>query len=124
MFVFHLLSVAALTATAAAYAAVPDPAAAPVSAATTEPAAAADVAATPAPTIADTIKADWAKYDTGNKGTLTKAEFSKWMGDLRTTAGQPAPDAAWLKTAFAQTDTDKNAKVSAAELTAFLSAGA
>ncbi len=123
MFVFHLLSAAALTVTAAAYAAAPEPAAAPVASA--EPAApVTETTAAPANTVADTVKADWAKYDVGNKGHLAKAEFGKWMTDLRAAAGQSAPDATWLKTAFAQTDTDKNAKVSAAELTAFLSAGA
>ncbi len=79
-------------------------------------------AAAPAKSVADVVAGDWSKYDTANKGVLNKSEFGKWMTTLRTSAGQPAPDAAWLKTAFAQTDTDKNAKISSAELTTFLSA--
>jgi hypothetical protein len=100
----------------------------PADPATSSPAPADTTNATPAPTtapaksVADVVAADWAKYDTANKGSLNKAQFGKWMAALRTSAGQPAPDAAWLKTAFAQTDTDKNAKISSAELTAFLSA--
>lgn len=73
--------------------------------------------------IADKVKADWPKYDTGNKGHLTKDELGKWLGDLRTAAGQPAPDATWQTTAFIQTDTNADKKVSVDELTAFLAAG-
>lgn len=73
--------------------------------------------------IADKVKADWPKYDAGNKGHLTKDELGKWLGDLRTAAGQPAPDAAWQATAFSQTDTNADKKVSVDELTAFLASG-
>jgi hypothetical protein len=79
---------------------------------------AADTAA-----IADKVKADWANYDAGNKGHLTKDELGKWLGDLRTAAGQPAPDAAWQATAFSQTDSNADKKVSVDELTAFLASG-
>jgi Ca2+-binding EF-hand superfamily protein len=74
-------------------------------------------------TVADKVKADWSKYDMGAKGHLTKAELARWLGDLRTANGEPAPDAKWVNSAFAQTDTDKNSKVSPEELTASLSAG-
>ena len=84
-----------------------------------------DTSAPPSKTaIADKIAGDFPKYDAGKKGTLTKGEFNKWMSDLRATAGQPAPDAKWLAGAFAQTDTNSDKKVSSAELTTFLTAGA
>ncbi len=74
-------------------------------------------------TIADVVASDWSKYDLGAKGHLTQAEFDKWLTDLRAAANQSAPDAVWLKQAFTQTDTDKDTKVTSAELTKFLSAG-
>lgn len=74
-------------------------------------------------TIADKVKADWPKYDAGSKGHLTQAELGKWLSDLRTAAGQPAPDAKWQATAFSQTDSNGDRKVSTEELTAFLSSG-
>ena len=79
--------------------------------------------AAPTMTVADKVKADWSKYDTGAKGHLTKAELGRWLGDLRTANGEPAPDAKWVDSAFAQTDGDKNSKVSPEELTASLSSG-
>ncbi len=77
----------------------------------------------PTMTVADKVKADWSKYDMGAKGHLTKAELGRWLGDLRTANGEPAPDAKWVDSAFAQTDGDKNSKVSPEELTASLSSG-
>lgn len=74
--------------------------------------------------IADKIAVDFPTYDAGKKGMLTKREFNKWMSDLRATAGQPAPDAKWLAGAFVQTDTNSDKKISSAELTTFLTAGA
>jgi hypothetical protein len=118
-----------LLAPVAALAASPEQSMTPVPAATAQPAA-AQSAAEPAPQTAagnpvgDKVAADWAKYDGGNKGHLNRVEFGKWMTELRASASQPAPDSAWLKSAFVQTDTDKDAKVTAAELTTFLSAGA
>jgi hypothetical protein len=66
------------------------------------------------------VAEEWSKYDTGAKGHLTQEEFGKWMGDLRATAGQPAPDANWLGLAFKQTDVDADKKVSEEELKRFL----
>jgi phosphate-selective porin len=119
----------ALALPAMAKAATPEPDAAPAPAASVvsqaeSPQREATPAASTASPVAEKVAADWAKYDGGNKGSLTRAEFGKWMTDLRASASQPAPDASWLKSAFLQTDTDKNAKVTAAELTAFLTAGA
>ena len=79
--------------------------------------------APPSMTVADKVAADWSKYDMGAKGHLTKGELGRWLGDLRSANGEPAPDAKWLESAFAQTDGDKNKKVSPEELTASLSAG-
>lgn len=107
----------------------PAPAPAPAAEPAPAPAPAAEAAPAPAPTdaktaIAEKVKADWPKYDTGSKGHLTKVELGKWLTDLRVAAGQPAPDAAWQKTAFTQTDKNKDAKISVDELTAFLTSGA
>lgn len=74
--------------------------------------------------VADKIKSDWPRYDVSGKGHLTRPELAKWLTDLRVAAGQPAPDAEWQKRAFVQTDTNNDAKISLAELTAFLAAGA
>ncbi len=79
--------------------------------------------AAPAPTVADKVAADWSKYDMGAKGHLNKMELSRWLGDLRTANGEPAPDAKWLDAAFAQTDGNKDMKISKEELTASLSGG-
>jgi hypothetical protein len=46
------------------------------------------------------------------------------MGDLRASAGQPAPDAHWLGLAFTQTDADADKKISEEELKRFLLTGA
>lgn len=107
----------------------PAPAPAPAAEPAPAPAPAPAAEAAPAPAdaksaIAEKVKADWPKYDTGAKGHLTKVELGKWLTDLRVAAGQPAPDAAWQKTAFTQTDKNKDAKISVDELTAFLTSGA
>ena len=85
--------------------------------------------ASPAPAdpkiaVAEKIKVDWPKYDVGAKGHLNRAELLKWLADLRAAAGQPAPDAEWQKSAFVQTDTNSDTKVSVEELISFLTAGA
>jgi hypothetical protein len=69
------------------------------------------------------IAEEWAKYDTAKKGHLTQEEFAKWMADLRASAGQPAPDANWLGSAFKQTDADSNKQISEEELKRFLLTG-
>jgi hypothetical protein len=74
-------------------------------------------------TIDEKVGMDWPRYDAGGKGHLTKAELDQWFKDLRASAGDAAPDAKWLGTAFGQTDTNKDKKVSREELTAFLSSG-
>ena len=103
-----------------------------------EPAPAAEMAPAPAPApmpeaspapadpkmaIAEKIKVDWPKYDVGAKGHLNRAELAKWLADLRATAGQPAPDVEWQKSAFVQTDTNSDTRVSVEELISFLTAG-
>jgi hypothetical protein len=67
---------------------------------------------------------EWGKYDTEKKGSLTQAQFAKWMADLRASAGQAPPDANWLGLAFTQTDANADKKVSEEELTRFLLTGA
>ena len=61
---------------------------------------------------------------TGRFAKQFEREFAKWMGDLRTSAGQPAPDANWLGLAFTQTDADADKKISEEELKRFLVTGA
>ena len=85
-------------------------------------------AATPTPAdpkmaVAEKIRMEWPKYDVGAKGHLNRTELAKWLADLRATAGQPAPDVEWQKSAFVQTDTNSDTKVSAEELISFLTAG-
>ncbi len=87
------------------------------------PAPAAPASADQKMAIAEKIKVDWPKYDTGGKGHLNRAELAKWLADLRVAAGQPAPDAEWQKSAFVQTDTNSDTKVSVEELISFLAAG-
>ncbi len=79
--------------------------------------------APPAATVADKVAADWSKYDMGAKGHLTKGELSRWLGDLRASNGEPAPDGKWLDAAFTQTDGNKDSKISKEELTLSLSGG-
>jgi hypothetical protein len=87
---------------------------------TAKPAGAANDSAVVGKKVAE----EWSKYDAGAKGHLTQAEFGKWMGDLRASAGQPAPDANWLGLAFTQTDSDSDKKISEEELKRFLVTGA
>jgi hypothetical protein len=74
-------------------------------------------------TIEEKIGMDWPRYDLGSKGHLSKPELDKWLTDLRASAGDTAPDDKWLGTAFTQTDTNKDKRVSKEELTVFLSSG-
>jgi hypothetical protein len=73
--------------------------------------------------IDEKVGMDWPRYDTAGKGHLTKAELDQWFTDLRASSGDTAPDAKWLGTAFGQTDSNKDKKVSREELTAFLTSG-
>lgn len=88
------------------------------------PAPAAPAPADNKSAVAEKIKSDWPRYDVSGKGHLTRPELAKWLTDLRVAAGQPAPDAEWQKSAFVQTDTNSDAKISIEELTAFLTSGA
>lgn len=75
--------------------------------------------------VAQVVNSEFAKYDTDKDGALSKTEFDVWMNTLRK-ASDPAYVAestegkTWLTQAFTQADTDKNAKINAVELTAFL----
>ena len=85
---------------------------------------AAKPAANDSAAVGKKVAEEWSKYDTAKKGHLTQDEFGKWMGDLRASAGQPAPDANWLGLAFTQTDADADKKISEEELKRFLLTGA
>ena len=101
--------------------------AAPMDQSASQPATVAEPAPAPVDArmaVAEKVRADWPKYDTNAKGHLTRAELGKWLADLRVAAGQPAPDAEWQKSAFVQTDINRDTKISVEELTAFLTAGA
>jgi hypothetical protein len=99
----------------------PVPEAKPVVTEMATPAPAQPVADKPSQAVVDRVAAEWPRYDIGGKGHLTRDELSKWLGDLRKTANEPAPDANWLAAAFVQTDINADQKVSVDELTAFLS---
>lgn len=94
----------------------------------TAPAPDSAVAAQPAtgPQVAQVVNQEFATYDKDGDGVLSAKEFDTWMvalksaSDPSTKATSPATKA-WLNKAFAQADTDKNKKVSKAELTGFLS---
>ncbi|MDF7776638.1 hypothetical protein P1X14_15380 [Sphingomonas sp. AOB5] len=100
------------------------PAQAPAeTAAVTEPAPAQP--ATDQTQVAQVVNTEFATYDVDKDGVLNKAEFDTWMNTLRKAAepGYVAESPAgktWLTQAFTQADTDKNAKINAVELTAFL----
>ena len=85
---------------------------------------AAKPAANDSAAVGKKVAEEWSKYDTAKKGHLTQDEFAKWMGDLRASAGQPAPDANWLGLAFTQSDADSNKQISEEELKRFLLTGA
>ncbi len=77
----------------------------------------------PNQTVASKVDEDWPKYDLGSKGHLNKSELGKWLTDLRAANSEPAPDAAWLTSAFAQTDTNRDQKISKGELITSLTLG-
>ncbi len=99
---------------------VQDSTAATPAVAAAQPAAATQVAAV--------VSKEFPSYDKNKDGVLSATEFDAWMvalkmaSDPATTANAPATRT-WLTQAFAQADTDKNRKVSKAELTGFLSQG-
>lgn len=83
------------------------------------------------------VQADWAKYDPENKGSLTPLQFGKWImasrgqdmsAQVDKTVHSKAADLPAVKvlnataTEFSKADTDKDRKISPAELTAYLSA--
>jgi len=78
--------------------------------------------------VAQVVDSEFATYDKDKDGVLSPAEFDAWMIALKT-ASDPStkPDApatkTWLAQAFAQADTDKNKKISKAELNGFLATG-
>lgn len=95
----------------------------PAQTASTQPAAAG------ATQVAQVVEQEFPTYDANKDGNLSSTEFGAWMVALKK-ASDPnvnatAPETVkWNQAAFAQADTDKNASVSKAELTTFLSKAA
>lgn len=94
-------------------------------AASASPVAAAAAASQTAAVVAAAVQAEFPSHDLDGDGKLSRAEFDAWMVQLRTRRDpHPRADAranrAWADRAFAQADRDRNAGVTAAELTGFL----
>lgn len=79
--------------------------------------------------VANAVKAEWPKYDAGNKGRLTPLEFSTWVmkshgGTVapRAHAGGIAPVSAMnaSSTAFARADLNHDGGITPDEMTHFL----
>lgn len=90
---------------------------------TTDPAAATQTQ------VAQVVDQQFATYDKDGDGSLSKAEFSAWMGALKAQSAAapketPAQATAWNDAAFKQADGDKSASVTKTELTGFLVRGA
>lgn len=88
-------------------------------------------------TASANVQADWAKYDPENTGSLTPLQFGKWIlasrgqdmsAQVDKTVHSKASNLPAVKvlnataSEFVKADTDKDHKVSQAELTAYLSA--
>ncbi|WP_375390705.1 hypothetical protein [uncultured Sphingomonas sp.] len=75
--------------------------------------------------VAAAVETEFPSHDLDGDGKLSRTEFDTWMVQLRTRR-DPHPrataraDRAWADKAFAQADRDRNAGVTAAELTDFL----
>lgn len=95
------------------------------------PAAQAQPAEASATNVAAVVESEFPTYDADKSGSLSKAEFAKWMTALKKeevkSTGETLSDskiAAWANGAFASADKDKNRKVSKAELIGYLGGGA
>lgn len=107
-----------------------DAAPAAPAAATPTPAAPATASApvNPADAVAQAVDTQFATYDRNGDGRLNRAEFEAWMVALKTQSDPSTSAAApatkkWLAGAFATADKDRNAIVTRAELTGYLSRG-
>lgn len=96
----------------------------------TAPTTPATTAATSPQTPSEILSAEFPTYDGDKSGDLNRQEFSKWMLALREKSAKPdekkktqAELDTWAGTAFKEADTDKNKKVTQAELGVFLKAG-
>jgi hypothetical protein len=78
--------------------------------------AAADVAAA--------VETSFPERDLNGDGTLSRAEFGAWLAELKAKSARARADSpetrAWVTAAFSRADRDRNAGVSEAELTGFL----
>lgn len=75
--------------------------------------------------VAAAVASEFAAHDLNGDGTLSRAEFGTWMAELRTKgvarAKADAPETReWVTAAFTLADADRNASVTEAELTGFL----
>lgn len=112
--------------TAPADAAAPADTAAPSDAAATADAS-APAADGRAAQVTKVVDAEFPVYDANKTGDLEQPEFNKWVLALHaasTDANAKAMDEAaktkWASDAFASADTDKNQKISKAEISKFL----
>lgn len=102
------------------------PAAPAEATASTAPASPAAQPASGTEQVASVVKAEFGTYDADKSGTLSDAEFGKWMTALRKasepTLQETSPELkTWINTAFASADSDKSKSISEGELTSFLS---
>lgn len=85
-------------------------------------AAAPPAAASPAE-IAAAVAVEFPAHDLNGDGTLSRAEFAAWMVALRAEHdARPRANRLWATAAFTAADRDCSSGVTAAELTAFLTA--
>lgn len=93
----------------------------------TDPAAGASQPANAASQVAAVVEQGFPTYDADGSGSLNKAEFSKWVLDLKAqelkATGKTMPQGelkAWAAASFAMADADADAAVTRAELTRYL----
>ncbi len=76
--------------------------------------------------VATIVEDEFPVYDGDKNGTLSKAEFTKWVSVLRQKSDPPQPTTGavatkWFVQAFTVADVDKNKTVTKAEMMKFLS---
>lgn len=87
--------------------------------------AAALVAQTPATAdVEAAVEIAFPERDLNGDGTLSRTEFGAWLAELKARSARVRADSpetrAWVTAAFSRADQDRNAGVSEAELTGFL----
>ena len=78
----------------------------------------------PAADVAAAVETAFPTRDLNGDGTLSRAEFGAWLAELKAKGARVRIDSpqtrAWVTAAFSLADRDRNAGVSEAELTGFL----